>query len=111
MIRAAHSTLVSTAAPATPRLRVGKLCVAIQAGSAAAMMERAQAALADSKFLEFRLDSLAKPAAALGQLREFLAEHRDVTAIATCRRKEFGGHFVRSLTEEFATLLRAAEPA
>jgi 3-dehydroquinate dehydratase/shikimate dehydrogenase len=105
MIRAAHSTLVSTAAPATPRLRVGKLCVAIQAGSAAAMMERAQAALADSKFLEFRLDSLAKPAAALGQLREFLAEHRDVTAIATCRRKEFGGHFVRS----FATLLRAAE--
>ena len=109
MTRAAHSTLVSTAAPATPRLRVGKLCVAIQAGSAAAMMERAQAALADSKFLEFRLDSLAKPAAALGQLREFLAEHRDVTAIATCRRKEFGGHFVRSLTEEFATLLRAAE--
>jgi len=109
MTRAAHSTLVSTAAPATPRLRVGKLCVAIQAGSAAEMMERAQAALADSKFLEFRLDSLAKPAAALGQLREFLAEHRDVTAIATCRRKEFGGHFVRSLTVELEVLLAAAE--
>jgi hypothetical protein len=47
------------------RLRVGRLCVAIQASSPAEMMERAEAALADSKFLEFRLDSLAKPAAAL----------------------------------------------
>jgi 3-dehydroquinate dehydratase / shikimate dehydrogenase len=54
-------------------------------------------ALADSKFLEFRLDSLPKPAAALPQLKEFLAEHRDVTAIATCRRKEFGGNFAGSL--------------
>jgi 3-dehydroquinate dehydratase/shikimate dehydrogenase len=38
-----------------------------------------------------------------------LAEHRDVTAIATCRRKEFGGHFVRSLTVELEVLLAAAE--
>jgi hypothetical protein len=34
---------------------------------------RAEAALADSKFLEFRLDSLAKPAAALPRVKEFLA--------------------------------------
>jgi 3-dehydroquinate dehydratase/shikimate dehydrogenase len=50
------------------------------------MMERAEAALRDSKFLEFRLDSLPNPAA-LPKLKEFLAAHRDVTAIATCRRK------------------------
>jgi 3-dehydroquinate dehydratase / shikimate dehydrogenase len=95
--------------PAAPRLRVGKLCVAIQGGSPAEMFERAEAALKDSKFLEFRLDSLPKPAAALAGLKDFLAEHRDVTAIATCRRKEFGGHFALSLTAELDILSRAAQ--
>ena len=73
------------------------------------MIERAEQALRDSKFLELRLDALAKPAAALPKVKEFLAEHRDVVAIATCRRKAFGGNFVRSLSEEFAVLLAAAE--
>jgi len=94
---------------ALARHRLGKLCVAIQAGSAAELMERAGVALGDAKFLEFRLDSLAKPAAALPNLKEFLAEHRDVTAIATCRRKAFGGNFAGSLTAEFQVLLDAAE--
>ncbi len=39
----------------------------------AELIERAKAALADSKFLEFRLDSLPKPAAALPKVKEFLA--------------------------------------
>jgi 3-dehydroquinate dehydratase/shikimate dehydrogenase len=73
------------------------------------MLVRAEAALADSKFLEFRLDSLPKPAAALVGLREFLTRNRDVSAIATCRRKKFGGHFVGSLNSEFEILLQAAE--
>jgi 3-dehydroquinate dehydratase/shikimate dehydrogenase len=91
------------------RLRVGKLCVAIQASSPAELVERAEAALGDSKFLEFRLDWLSKPAAALPKVKKFLADHRDVTAIATCRRKKFGGHFVGSLTAELEVLLEAAE--
>ena len=90
-------------------LRVGKLCVAIQGGSAGEMLERAEAALRDSKFLEFRLDSLSKPAAALPMLRDFLAAHRDVTAIATCRRKPFGGNFGGSLASELDVLSAAAE--
>ncbi len=72
---------------ATPPLRVGKLCIALQGTSPAELMERAEAALNDSRFLEFRLDSLPKPAAILPKLKDFLAGHRDVTAIATCRRK------------------------
>jgi 3-dehydroquinate dehydratase/shikimate dehydrogenase len=104
---------LAVAPPAVPsaahRLRVGKLCVAIQAGSPAELIERAQAALADSKFLEFRLDALPKPAAALPKVAEFLAEHRDVTVIATCRRKDSGGHFVQSLSAELDVLLAAAE--
>ena len=43
------------------------------------------------------------------KVKKFLADHRDVTAIATCRRKKFGGHFVGSLTAELEVLLAAAE--
>lgn len=86
-----------------------KVCVAIQAGSAAEMMERAATALKDAKFLEFRLDSLAKPGTALGELAGFLGEHKDVTAIATCRRKDHGGQFAGSLTAELELLMKAAQ--
>ena len=76
------------------RLRVGKLCVAIQAGSPAELMDRAEAALKDTRFLEFRLDSLPKPPAAIClRSSNSSSEHRDVIAIATCRRKDFGGNF------------------
>jgi 3-dehydroquinate dehydratase/shikimate dehydrogenase len=83
--------------------------VAIQAGTTAEMLERAEAALADSKFLELRLDSLAKPATALAGVKKFLAARRDAMAIATCRRKPNGGNFAGSLREEFSVLLAAAE--
>ncbi len=92
---------------------IGKLCVAIQAGSPAELIERAQKALLesqpDARFLEFRLDSLPKPAAALPKIKEFLAAQREVTVIATCRRKQFGGHFVQSLSAELDVLLTAAQ--
>jgi 3-dehydroquinate dehydratase / shikimate dehydrogenase len=102
----AHSPIAS--APAVPRPRLGKLCVAVQAGSPAEMFDRAERALKDSRFFEFRLDSLAMPASAIPYLRQFLSEHRDVTAIATCRRKQHGGNFVGSLASELAILADAA---
>jgi len=95
-----------------PRLRLSEmdqLCVAIQAGSPAELMERAEAALADSKFLELRLDSLPKPLAALPKVKEFLDSHRDATVIATCRRKQFGGSFDGALRAELEVLTKAAE--
>ena len=95
-------------APAIPRLRVGKLCIAIQAGSPAELVERAELGLKDARFFEFRLDSVPKPSAAIPYLKQFLAEHRDVTAIATCRRKEQGGRFTGSLQAELAILGDAA---
>lgn len=90
-------------------MRLGKICVAIQGATPAELLERAQAAVADSRFLEFRLDFLPKPAAVLPQVQKFLAERRDVTAIATCRRKPNGGNFVGSLASELEVLLKAAE--
>lgn len=96
-------------APTVPRLRLGKMCVAIQGGSPAELMERAEEALRDSRFFEFRLDLLPKPAGAMAYLKQFLAEHRDVTAIGTCRRKAFGGGFDGPLTAELEILTKAAQ--
>jgi 3-dehydroquinate dehydratase/shikimate dehydrogenase len=106
-----HVADIAPPAPnhAGPRLRVGKVCVAIQGGSPAELMERAETALKDSRFLEFRLDFLPKPLAVLPYLRQFLAEHRDVTAIATCRRKAFGGGFDGNLVAELDVLSKAAQ--
>jgi len=95
--------------PPAARLRLGKVCVAIQGDSPAEMFARAEAALIGQKFLEFRLDALPKPAAALAPLADFLAAHRDVTAIATCRREPHGGHFAGALTAELDLLIKAAQ--
>jgi 3-dehydroquinate dehydratase/shikimate dehydrogenase len=112
------STIPNVEAPApapsvVPRLRLGKLCVAIQAGSPQELVDRAESALADgiqeAKFLEFRLDSVAKPVLALPKIKEFLARHRDVTVIGTFRRKQHGGNFVGSLAAELEMLEKAAE--
>ena len=113
MTHTAFRTKVSSPSPAPlppgPRLRVDKLCVSIQAGSPAELIERARAALADAKFLELRLDSLPKPAAALPNVKEFIAGHREATVIATCRRKEHGGGFKGSLKAELEILAEAAK--
>ena len=92
-----------------PRLHLGKICVAIQAQTPAEMLERAEKALEDTRFLEFRLDSLHRPSAVLPELGTFMAAHRDVAAIATCRRKDNGGNFSGSLAAEFDLLLKAAQ--
>jgi 3-dehydroquinate dehydratase/shikimate dehydrogenase len=87
--------------------RAPKICIAIQAPTPAEMFSRAAAALKDSRFLEFRLDSLASPSSALPRLKKFLAEHK-CTSIATCRRKPNSGSFTGSLDEELSILLKAA---
>jgi len=98
----------AAAAPARPHLRLGRVCTAIQAGTPAEMLERARAALKDSRFLEFRLDSLPNPAAVLPGIKRFFAQQPNVTAIGTCRRKPNGGHFTESLSEELDILVKAA---
>ena len=108
---AAPSTTDSLPAPAAtvPRLRVGKLCISVQGATSGELFARANAALKDSIFIEFRLDILPKPAAVFGELKAFLNRRRDVTAIATCRRKSCGGQFTGSLNAELEILLKAAE--
>jgi 3-dehydroquinate dehydratase/shikimate dehydrogenase len=110
MAHIASSTAAAPPPPAValPRARLSRLCVAVQGSTPAELFSRAESALRDSHFLELRLDSLAKPAAALTQLKTFLANRRDVTAIATCRRKDHGGNFTGSLKTELEILQEAA---
>jgi 3-dehydroquinate dehydratase/shikimate dehydrogenase len=96
-------------APAAPRLRVARLCVAIQGSSPAEIFDRAEATVKNFKFIELRLDSLSKPANAFSYLKQFLGEHKDVTVIATCRRKSNGGGFDGPLAAELEILTKAAQ--
>src|SRR6195952_5437936 len=91
------------------RSRIGKICVAITGSTAAEMLDRAEGVLKESTFIEFRLDYLPKPAAALPAFKQFLAENGACTAVATCRCKENGGRFSGSNTEATEILLKAAE--
>jgi len=91
------------------RSRVGRVCVALRGKNISEILDRAETALADSQFLEFRLDSVDNPAAAVAPIAEFLAERKEIAAIATCRRKAFGGNFAGTLAEELAILRTAAE--
>ncbi|MDE1176265.1 MAG: shikimate dehydrogenase [Edaphobacter sp.] len=90
------------------RSRIGKVCVAITGSTAAEMIERASAVVKDSPFLEFRLDYLEKPLAALPKIKSFFAENTAATGIATCRRKENGGKFSGTLAAELEVLGKAA---
>jgi 3-dehydroquinate dehydratase / shikimate dehydrogenase len=91
------------------RTRVGRVCVALRGSTVSELLDRAEAAMAETQFLEFRLDSVEKPAEAVAPVAEFLSRHKDIAAIATCRRKEFGGSFGGTLAEELAILGNAAE--
>jgi 3-dehydroquinate dehydratase/shikimate dehydrogenase len=82
--------------------------VAIIGTSPNEMIERATEVLKESTFLEFRLDYLSKPAAALPSLKEFLTENGAATAIATCRLKEHGGRFDGSKAAALEILQKAA---
>jgi 3-dehydroquinate dehydratase/shikimate dehydrogenase len=88
---------------------VGKLCIAVQGATPPELISGAESAIKDSTFIELRLDYLAKPAAVLPALQAFLSQHREVTAIATCRRKLAGGNFTGSLNSEIEVLEKAAE--
>ncbi len=86
----------------------GPICIALSASTATEMLGKAAAALADSTFLEFRLDTLDHPLRAIPELQAFLAAEPRLTGIATCRRLPNGGRFTGTLNEELEVLTAAA---
>jgi 3-dehydroquinate dehydratase / shikimate dehydrogenase len=91
------------------RSRLGKICVAITGSTPEELVEKAATVLKETTFLEFRLDYLNKPLAALPRLKVFLEANSAATVIATCRCKENGGRFDGSNTAALDVLLKAAE--
>src|ERR1700733_14291541 len=96
-------------APAAPRLRVGKMCVAIQGSSPAELFDRAESAVRNFKFIELRLDSLSKPANVFPYLKQFLGEQKHPTVTAPSRRQSHGGGFEGPLAAELEILTKAAQ--
>jgi 3-dehydroquinate dehydratase/shikimate dehydrogenase len=90
------------------RSRMGRICVAITGATPQELLDRANEAVRENTFLEFRLDYLPKPLTAIPKLKDFLEVHREVTAIATCRRKANGGRFAGAVVAELEVLNKAA---
>jgi 3-dehydroquinate dehydratase/shikimate dehydrogenase len=90
------------------RSRIGKICVAITGASAQEMVDKAVEVLKESTFLEFRLDYLPKPIAALPVFQAFLTAHTEATVVATCRVKDHGGRFAGTPSASLDVLLRSA---
>ena len=91
------------------RFRLPRLCVAVIGSDASSLVERAESLVRDNPFLEFRLDYLSQPAAALARLKNFLEMHPEATIIATCRRGVNGGKFRGSVAAQLSVLLKAAD--
>lgn len=90
-------------------LRLPKVCVAITGKDANEMLEKAEAAVRDNAFLEFRLDYLSRPALAFPKIKKFTDLHPHVFLIATCRRSSGGGKFRGSVASQLQILGKAAD--
>ena len=90
------------------RSRIGKICVAIMGATPAEMLEKADQIVRENAFVEFRLDYLPNPQAIIPQLKQFLYERGEVTAIATCRRTAGGGNFKGTMAAELEVLEKAS---
>ena len=99
--------LPSTLAPRLLPLRLPKVCLALSADTVEDMLATAESMARDDPFLEFRLDYLKQPVAALTKIHRFLETHQYVTAIATCRRVDSGGKFKGSLASQLEVLTKA----
>jgi 3-dehydroquinate dehydratase/shikimate dehydrogenase len=97
----------STLAPRFLPMRLPKVCLALSGDTIDDMLASAESMARDNSFLEFRLDYLKQPLAALPKIHRFLETHQYVTAIGTCRRAENGGRFKGSLASQLEVLTKA----
>lgn len=95
----------------TPRFlpaRLPRICVAIATSNPQDMLEKADVAVRENPFIEFRLDYLSKPALGLPKIKSFVEYHPEALIIATCRRAANGGKFRGSIATEIDILVKAA---
>jgi 3-dehydroquinate dehydratase / shikimate dehydrogenase len=97
----------STLAPRFLPMRLPKVCLALSGDTVDDMLATAESMARDNPFLEFRLDYLKQPLAALPKIHRFLETHQYVTAIGTCRRADNDGKFRGSLASQLEVLTKA----
>src|SRR5271167_3396550 len=97
----------STLAPRFLPMRLPRVCLALGGDTVEDMLDAAESMARDNPFLEFRLDYLKQPLAALPKIHRFLETHQYVTAIGTCRRVENGGKFKGSIASQLEVLAKA----
>ena len=97
----------STLAPRFLPMRLPKVCLALSGDTVDDMLASAESMARDNPFLEFRLDYLKQPLAALPKIHRFLETHQYVTAIGTCRRADNDGKFKGSLASQLEVLTKA----
>ena len=88
-------------------MRLPKVCLALSGDTVDDMLAAAESMARDNPFMEFRLDYLKQPLAALSKIHKFLETNQFVTAIGTCRRADNGGKFKGSLASELEVLTKA----
>ncbi len=96
-----------TLAPRFLPTRLPRVCLALSGDTVEDMLAAAESMARDNPFLEFRLDYLKQPLAALSRIHRFLETHPYVTAIGTCRRADNGGKFKGSLASQLEVLTKA----
>jgi 3-dehydroquinate dehydratase/shikimate dehydrogenase len=72
------------------------------------MVQKADIAVRDNPFIEFRLDYLSQPALGLAKLKTFVEFHPEALIVATCRRAANGGKFRGSIASQVDVLAKAA---
>jgi 3-dehydroquinate dehydratase/shikimate dehydrogenase len=97
----------STLAPRFLPMRLPKVCLALSGDTIDDMLATAESMARDNPFLEFRLDYLKQPLAALPKIHRFLETHQYVTAIGTCRRADNDGKYKGSLASQLEVLTKA----
>ena len=90
------------------RLRLPRVCVAITGEEATEMADKAEAAVRENHFLEFRLDYLKNPATIFPKIKALYEMRPDMIAIATCRRASTGGRFKGTIAAQIDILAKAA---
>ncbi len=97
----------STVAPRFLPTRLPRICLALASDTIEDMLATAESMARDNPFIEFRLDYLKQPLAALPKIHRFLETHQYVTAIGTCRRADNGGKFKGTLASQLEVLTKA----
>src|SRR5580658_6078154 len=99
--------LASSVAPRLIPQRLPKVCLAVSGDTVEDLLATAESMARDNPFIEFRLDYLKQPPAALPKIHRFLETHQYITAVGTCRRADNGGKFKGSLAAQLEVLTRA----